>query len=479
MIKYRSLIYWLLISSFASICFATIFPFNFTVPESLSWQSVFKQFYWATNIKDYIRNILLFIPLGIGLAGTISIKKFNYYQIIIITLFISAILSTNIELIQILLPSRFSSMSDIICNSLGGALGGILYCWRSDIIHFIYAILRGDTTQINLKQLAIVIASYCLVITLSIWFLKININLSNWDDDYYLAIGSEVTGKTAWKGYMTSLYICDRSLDNQEVIQAFEQTHTFFSQLPSLVTSLVFLDEQEKYSDNTQQLPDLVWQSELTLPQTNYVSNSLANSDDLDYQIHHNKTVSFKREKSLKTEFPAFSLNKKLKQSNEFSLSLTAASNRLKQVGPARIISLAESISERNLMIGQEKRNLTFRVRTPTTGDTAAQPEFIIPNIFDDYNLHQILITYTQGKLTFYIDQPSHQYNYEFRPSTTYVFYLPWTINGWRVNLRDFNLLQSQFTFYGIILLPLAILINASILLLISSNSPYSRTKLH
>ena len=473
MIKYRSFIYWLLISSLAGICFATVFPFAFIVPESLSWQNVFQQFYGATNIKDYIRNILLFLPLGFSLAGTIPTKKFNYYQIIIITLFISAILSANIELIQVWLPSRFSSMSDIICNSIGGALGSILYCWRSNIIHFVSAIITGNTSQLNLKILIIVIASYCLVITLSIWFLIININLSNWDDDYYLAIGSEVTGKAAWKGYITSLYICDRSLDNQEVIQAFEHTHTFFSQLPSLVTSLVFLDEQEKYSENTQQLPDVIWQNELIVPQTKYVSNSQAKSDDIDYQIHHNKTVLFKWRKSLKTEFPAKLLNKKLKQSNEFSLSLIAASDRWKQVGPARIISLAESISERNLMIGQERRNLTFRLRTPTTGDTAAQPELIIPNVFNDQNLHQIIITFAQGKLTFYIDRPSHQYTYEFQPATSFMLYFPGTIKGWRVNLQDFNLLESWLTFYGIMLLPLAILIKTLILLLVNLNSPY------
>lgn len=472
MIKHRTWIYLLLIITLSSIFFVTIFPFNFIISESLSWQSIIKQFYWATNIKDYIRNILLFIPLGIGLAGTIPIKNFNYYQIIIITLFISAILSTNIELIQIFLPSRFSSVSDIICNSSGGALGSILYCWRSNIIHFIYAIIKGNTSQLNLKVLIIIIASYCLVITLSIWLLIININLSNWDDDYYLAIGSEVTGKVAWKGYITSLYICDRSLDSQEVTQAFDHTHTFFSQIPSLVTSFVFLDDQKKYIDSSQQLPDLVWQNELTVPQANYKLTSLTKNSDIDDQIHRHKTILFKLRKSLKTEFPAFSLNKKLKQSNEFSLSLIAASNRSKQVGPARIISLAENVSERNLMIGQERRNLTFRLRTPTTGDTAAQPELIIPNVFKDQNLHQILITFAQGKLTFYIDQPSHQYTYEFKPATSFMWYFPGTIKGWRVNLQDFNLLESQLTFYGIILLPLAILIRTSILLLINLNSP-------
>ena len=198
----------------------------------------------------------------------------------------------------------------------------------------------------------------------------------------------------------------------------------------------------------------------------------MTKNSDIDDQIHRHKTVLFKLRKSLKTEFPAFSLNRKLKQSNEFSLSLTVGSDHSNQVGPARIISLAENVSERNLMLGQERRNLTFRLRTPTTGDTGAQPELIVPNVFNDRNLHQILITFAQGKLTFYIDQPSHQYTYEFKPATSFRLYLPWVTRRWRVNLQDFNLLESQLTFYGIILLPLAILIKTSILLLINLNSP-------
>jgi VanZ family protein len=451
--------YFLLIASLSGIYFATIFPGNFIIPNLLSWQYISEQFYHATNIKDYIRNILLFLPLGISLSGTIAPKKYQEWQIIIINLLLSAILSSNIELIQILLPGRTSSVSDIVCNSIGGILGASLYCWRRDLLTLLQAIVTQNYQEINLKILTVVMISYYSTIALGMGILINNINLSNWNNYYRLAIGSEVTGNVPWNGYLTSLYICDRSLNQQEVIQAFTHTHTFFSQLPSLITSYIFLTKQKFYQGQSLQLPDLFWLTKDDWFKTNMKpkANNLQKST-IDYQIHHQKNVLFNRKNNLISSTAMINLNQKIKQSQEFTLSLIAATNKYQQVGPARIISLAQNISNRNLMVGQEDKNLTFRLRTPTTGETASQPEFIIPNVFTDQNLHQILITFAQRKLTFYIDQPEHQYTYEFQPSTSFGLYLPWTIKQWRINLQNFNFLRSQIKFYGMVSLPIIII---------------------
>lgn len=467
MIIRRSWIYLLLIASLSGIWVATISPFNFVVPKYLSFYNIIEKFHFATNIKDYVRNILLFMPLGISLAGSIASKKYHYWQILTASFFISAILSCNIELIQILLPSRTSSLSDIACNSIGGVLGASLYCWRRDIINLIRGILTNNYNQVNLKFLVIIILGYCGTVTLGMGLLLNNINLSNWDDNYPLAIGSEVSGKITWKGYITSLYICDRSLKYPEVTQAFDKTHSFFSQIPNLVTSFVFLDYQKTYQDNSQQLPDLLWQIGSFLPKA-YSLNETSQNSNIDYQIHHDKTVLLHHKRKLISKAPVINLNHKIRKSNEFSLNIIVASDRFKQVGPARIISLAENVSNRNLMLAQEGKNLIFRMRTPTTGEGGYQPEFMIPNVFDDYDLHQILITFAQKKLTFYIDQPNNQYTFEFQPSTNFMLYLPWITKQWRVNLQDFDFLESQLTFYGIVLLPLIVLINSLISNIIS-----------
>jgi VanZ family protein len=466
---------YLLFFSLTAVCFLTISPFNFVVPEQLSWQIVIDKFHSLTTIKDYVRNILLFIPLGIAWAGIFSNKKYNSWQILAVSLLLSAILSGSIELLQTLLPSRTSSLSDVVCNSLGGLLGSSLYCGNQDSINLVKGIIQHDYQHISLKFLATIILSYCTTIICAFILLFNSINFNNWNNNASLAIASEVTGQIFWRGYVTSLYICDRAIDSSEIVAAFEHTDSFFSQLPTLVTSLIFLDYQSSYVDRNQQIPDLSWHQELT-PRKINSSNSLAKiasyNSSIDYQIHHNKTVLFNKKNSLISAAAATNLNQKLKASQEFSLSIILASDKLKQAGPSRIVSLGEDIYNRNLMLGQEDSNLVFRLRTPSAGTNASLPGFYLPNFFKDQDLHQILITFAQNKLTFYVDHLEHQYTFKFQPATLAKLFLPWTTQQWNINLQNYNLLQSQIVFYSLILFLPILLSGIFILSLIAKLDP-------
>jgi len=457
MLKNKKWSYFLLAISLVTICSVTIYPFNFVTPQQFSWKNIADQFHNLTNVKDYVRNILLFTSFGIAYASIIDNKKYNLVPILVFSFLISAALSSSIELIQILLPSRTSSWSDVACNSLGGLLGSSLYCFRQEFVQLANGVVKGDYQQVSCKFLATIIASYCITITCAIFLLSNNINLKTWNDDAYLSIASEVTNQIFWRGYVTSLYICDRAIDSSEIATAFGQTHSFFSKSPSLITSLVFLDYQASYADQKQQIPNLLWQKELPFDKLNSLDKAASNSE-IDYQIHHSKAVLFNNKNSLISTSAAIKLNQAIKSSYEFSLSTIIASDKLKQVGPSRIISLGENIYSRNIMLGQEGSNLIFRLRTPATGENATQPGFYIPNFFKDKDLHQILITFAKKKLTFYIDRPENQYVFAFQPSTLSRLFLPWTTQQWNVNLQSHSLLRSQIIFYSLILFPLIML---------------------
>ena len=241
------------------------------------------------------------------------------------------------------------------------------------------------------------------------------------------------------------------------MVQSFDHNDSFFSQLPSLVTSLVFLDYRNSYQDRSQQLPDLSWQKTSSLSvKDNSSDDSVKNISN---NHHLNQTVLFSKKRWLKTENPAVLLNSKLKDTSEFSLSLVLATNNINQVGPARIISISDGIYAQNMIIGQEKTGLSFRIRTPITGNNANQPEFIIPNIFGDLNFHQIIITFSEKILRFYIDNPDNQYFFEFTPTTSFLIYFPWQKQPWIINLQNFDILKYQLLFYIIIFVPLGVLI--------------------
>ncbi len=436
--------YFWLIASLSFICIATLSPFNFAIIGNFSWQFVIDSFRYGSNLKDYWQNILLFIPFGFSLSIVITPLKNKAWIIVIIGLLISEILSTSIELIQLLLPSRVSNLTDIIYNSLGGTIGSILFSLKNSIAYFFLAIFTGNIKRLNYKSILLSILAYCSTVSIAVLVLSHSVNLSNWNDDYYLSIGNEVTGVRPWDGYIKSLYISDRNLNSSEVIKLFEQPEYFFNQTSDLVTAVVFDRYRQAYQDSSQQLPNLLWQTK-----ENYSS-----IDRMISNIEFNNSIAINSQQWLKTKSPAVSLSNSLKDRGEFTISLMIASNNLEQNGPARIISLSQGVYAQNIIIGQEKADLHFRLRTPITGRNATNPEFVIPNVFKSKDFHQIIITFYDSELSFYIDKVENKHYFVFSPFTSFLVFIPWDSQGWLVNLDNFSLLKYKIAFYIIAIVP-------------------------
>ena len=452
-VKSRRWSYWLLIASLSAIGVATIFPFKFVVPEGfLSVKFILEEFEYSSSIKDYFQNVLLFIPLGISLAAIATRQQRNIWIILAISCLIGAAVSIAVESIQLLLPIRVSNLTDIICNSLGSLLGAALYFWRGDSIEFAVGVVRLDRSKLSFKSLLMAIASYSLIIAIAIWILLINANLSNWDEDCYLTIGNGVSGNRPWNGYLNSLYISDRRL-RRSPTAVLQDPDTWLAQLPNTVIALQATPKHDFSLPSARRL-NLSWQNTLS-SQTN--NNYFAEAKTADSKLERS-AILLDREHWLKTEQPAWLLNQSLKQSSEFTILLTIATKDLSQTGPARIIALSSGVYTQNLLIGQEEQNLIFRLRTPITGDNSVQPQFSIPDLFDDYNYHRVLIIFARRQLTFYIDDLENQYSFVFTPSVSFYSYLPWEIINWTIDLQKFDLSQYQLIFYTIIFTPLIIL---------------------
>lgn len=69
------------------------------------------------TVFEFLANIALFVPFGLLLAA--AWPRTNPWFIILIGYATSA----TIELVQTLLPSRFPTISDVIANTLGTAIG--------------------------------------------------------------------------------------------------------------------------------------------------------------------------------------------------------------------------------------------------------------------------------------------------------------------------------------------------------------------
>ena len=455
MINRRSYLY-LFTVSLSFILVVTIFPFSFVIPKSISFSDITKEFYIATNIKDYVRNILLFIPFGISFRGILERYKCKILYSLLAILLCSAILSFSIELIQVFLPDRISSISDLVCNSLGGVFGASLYNWHRQISNFFRAIISKKYEQINSSSLIIAISAYCLILASANLLLFSKTNLSNWNNNYHLAIGSDVEGSAAWNGYLTNLYISDRRLTEPEVKQAFIDPERFFSQLSSLIAGFVLIKDRAYYQDLNKQIPALTWQQDFSF-ETNNLDSQNGQSINKSTNKYQRQEVWLNHENSLITQAIPLNLARRIKHSHQFTLSLTAATNRLQQVGPARIIAYAGNLQSRNFIVAQEGTNLILFLRTPISAN-GGEPSFIIPNVFNDYSFHQIIIAFKANKIEFYIDNWVKKYSFPFQLTTVGQVYLPWQISNWRIDVTKLNLIESKLTFYGITLLPVAIL---------------------
>jgi len=328
---------FLLIASLSCILVATIYPFRFTIPIGFSLKFILREFHFGSSVKDYLQNILLFIPFGVSLAQVISTKgkTIVFWQIITISLIFSAILSSIVELTQFFITIRTSNLTDIIYNSLGGTLGAFIYYYWQKIKQFTWGILTGKSEQLNIKSILSAIALYCFLVTLAIWFLLINVNLSNWDNNFHLAIGNEVTGDRPWNGRISSVQFSDRSLSPLAIGKLLNLPINSETQLASLI-SFDFSKWQEVYQDSQRNI-NLFWQDNI--------------SDS--YQNLSNQTIIVDANHWLKSEQPVKTLTKQLKQTNEFTLYLSLATNQLNQTGPARILALSQGTKAHNLIVGQ------------------------------------------------------------------------------------------------------------------------------
>ena len=160
--------YFGLVVSLLIIYVATISPFNFVIPQDLSGKSMIGEFRFGSNLKDYWQNILLFIPFGFSVAIIVNTRQKSALKLIVVSFLASCLLSTGVEVTQLFLPSRISNLTDIIYNSLGGFGGGILYCFRHQVIYFWAAVMTGKIDRLSYRSLVIMMVGYCLAIGLDI-----------------------------------------------------------------------------------------------------------------------------------------------------------------------------------------------------------------------------------------------------------------------------------------------------------------------
>ncbi len=388
------------------ILVATLFPFNFSLPDGFSIETILTRFQQTTtHLGDQIKNVLLFLPFGFGLMCLLQKTRLRIITKLIVVLLASFSLTCTVEILQVFLPSREPTFADLVNNTLGGLLGFI--CFYFLIFKIInYASLLKSKKRLSIKQLILIFLLYIAISFIVPIPLQSATSFCNWDLNYPLLLGNEQTGNRPWQGYISEFYITDQAISKEEVSKVFSDQGSV-TEGDSLLAYYQLNGSGDSYPDRTKHLPNLTWRGQPTKAQ-------------------NEKGVFVSSSHWLETATPVTFLNQRLHKTAEFTIGTTVATANTTQKGPARIISISSNTQERNLTIGQEGSDLIFRLRTPLNGENAQYIRQIVPNIFADTNLHKIVLTYADSVLHVYIDrlQNLHSFNFlEMLPKSDKILY--------------------------------------------------------
>ena len=410
------------------ILYKTLYPFVFCFRETYSNIGYhFLLLGWGkSGIMDVQGNILLFLPLGFGLAGYLmQTVRLALLASLVLAILVSFGLSYTVEVLQIFLPSRFPSLIDVFSNSVGGLLGFLCFrLWECKVK------VIDNTSAFVQRNLLISFLGYAALAFLISISLQWYTSLSTWDKTFPILLGNEKTGDRPWQGCISELYIADRAISKAEVANVFSKKESITSIGDSLLASYQ-LKGLGNYQNKMGNLPDLVWKGELQ-------------------DVQQGEGVFPGPNHWLETAAPAEYLTQRIVKTSQFTLGLTAATGDTTQTGPARIISLSGDPSHCNFTLGQEGCDLIFRLQIPITN-----LKLIVPDLFSTTNPHNLIITYDGSVLLLYVDKVLNSYKLEVSPggiSFDYIFHL-----------NMLNLVFYKILYYAIIFVPLGVLLSFTV----------------
>ncbi len=394
-------------SSLLLVLAVKLYPYIFfkELASSFGSHSLFSGFGEHLRLAEMLANFLLFVPLGFGLTCLTQKRTLGKRATLVVILIASSGLSLILEALQIFLPSRSASLSDILANSAGALLGFLCFrLWGIRILAQVSSLAGKCSPLLSVKSLPANLLGYgALAILISVPALR-STSLGNWDNGFPLILGNEQTGDRPWRGKIFRVEIANRAIPKGMARVSFENS---LSDLmgDALVVSYHFTNGGS-YQDLAGNLPALSWNG-----QTPGRENGSG--------------IILPGKAWLETIGPAIPLVEKVQETNQFTLNVTCRPANTTQSGPAgrgpaRIVSFSSDTTHRNFTLGQQGKDLVFRLRTPRTGQNGTQPQLVVPGIFETTNKRNLLITYDGSEISLFIDGVRHSHSLDLSPGVFY-----------------------------------------------------------
>jgi len=121
-----------------------VIPQSFRIPFKPFLKSPWREFYFnRAYLRDVLINVSGFVPFGFFFCMFLSRGQATR-KTVLATIVLGALFSLTIEVLQWYIPMRDSGTTDILTNTLGTALGSVLY--RSGTLHALFDRLPSRTS---------------------------------------------------------------------------------------------------------------------------------------------------------------------------------------------------------------------------------------------------------------------------------------------------------------------------------------------
>lgn len=307
---------------------------------------------------------------------------------------VAMIFCTGLEFSQLFLSTRHASLADLFSNT-AGILVGARSLMRWSKVRTIRLALQERNRGYRFHTKA---QAFIFILASTIWFvLGLRPFLGGlrmgWNRDFHLLVGNESDRSRPWLGEIRYVGIYGRALTAEQVSRIHKNT--------------VGAKNQRQEPG----LPEMLVGYDFTQGNSGVISavGSLA-SDNLSLQVpvgagflSDGGGIVLKEPSVLATREAAAELTEAILSAGAFSVEAWIRPFKDKQVGPARIVTLSESVWSSNFMLGQEASGLFFRVRNGINGGNGFRFALHGKNAVQN-GLQHVVAVYDHGVSSIFLD---------------------------------------------------------------------------
>ncbi|MFZ1504402.1 MAG: VanZ family protein [Nitrospira sp.] len=373
-------------------------PFTWSLPHAASITELFVDHFegWSgfSNVTswDVWSNVVFFIPCGGLMVLLPGMSRRPWFIRLLLAFIGAAALSSGVELAQLLF-TRAPSFVDIVCNTVGGMAGGVLGVLANMAYH-----ASGEVwakTCYATAWLGWIVAGYVLLLAFfTAWPFPLASDFSNWNPTYRLLLGNEGTMNRPWLGTLHLVAVYDRALPSDEITTHFSLGPLVDSQERRTKQGLVL------YYDFSEQAGAIVHDRAAKGPSTDLYIQDLSRTA---WVFPNGLTLSADTVIASRLA-PDQVVGGGLLADKELSVEAWVTPADLAQTGPARIVSFSKNTDVRNFTLGQQSKDVVFRLRTPISGYNGANPALSTSDAPLTRATQHIVATYREGMERLYVD---------------------------------------------------------------------------